>query len=58
MFVYLHDGRVVEVAKVTSVRVDRESIVLYADKDVAGRFNLRDVYFSTKATPSPPVPAT
>jgi hypothetical protein len=56
MFVYLCDGRVIEVARVTSVKVDHEALILYEGKDIAGRFNLRDVYFSSKVKTSP-IPA-
>jgi hypothetical protein len=53
MFVYLYDGRVIEVARVTSVKVEQKSLVLYAGENVAQRFNLEDVYFSSKVKSSP-----
>ena len=56
MFVYLCDGRIVEVAKVTSVKVDHEALILYDGESVARRFNLRDVYFSSKLKTAP-IPA-
>jgi hypothetical protein len=56
MFVYLCDGRVIEVARVTAVKVDHVALVLYDGNTVAGRFNLRDVYFSSKVKTSP-IPA-
>jgi hypothetical protein len=53
MFVYLCDGRVIEVARVTSVRVEEKSLVLYAGENVARRFNLDEVYFSSKVKSAP-----
>ena len=53
MYVYLLDGRVIEVPKATSVRVEEGKIVVYDGKNVAGRFPVRDVYFSSKVNSSP-----
>ena len=53
MFVYLYDGRVVEVARVTSVKVEQKALILYAGENVAGRFSLDEVYFSSKVKSAP-----
>ena len=53
MFVYLYDGRVIEVARVTSVKVEQKALVLYAGQNVAGRFSLDEVYFSSKVKSAP-----
>ena len=53
MFVYLCDGRVIEVARVTSVKVEQKALVLYAGESVAGRFSLDEVYFSSRVRSAP-----
>jgi hypothetical protein len=56
MFVYLTDGRVVEVSRVTSVQVDQKALVLYSGQNVVRRFSLDEVYCSSQLR-SAPVPA-
>jgi hypothetical protein len=53
MFVYLCDGRVIEVAQATSAKVEASSLILYAGKQIVERFSLREVYFTSKVMTSP-----
>jgi hypothetical protein len=55
MFIYLCDGRVIEVARATSLKVDRLLLVLYADGRVIRSFKLSEVYFSSHVLTPPPI---
>jgi hypothetical protein len=56
MFIYLRDGRIVEVARVTRVQVEKKQLVLYQEGGVTASFPLQEVYFSSDRICSP-IPA-
>jgi hypothetical protein len=53
LFVYLCDGRVIEVDKVTSVKLEQTALVLYTGTKPVQRFDLKEVYFSSNVRAAP-----
>jgi hypothetical protein len=55
MWIYLCDGQVIDMPKVTSFKLEPAQIVLFEEKKTVASFNRRDVFFCSNVSSPPDV---